>query len=209
MQSMGALDDVELIADIAATADYLRGRADHRAGALGIVGHCMGGRCAFLGASTYSVPAAESSRRQLFKPWAREPGADRAVGNRLPVVGFSQRGQNPRRRTWPSERRESTTHRSHVCPRLAAPATRSRTPRSHSAKNSRGRAGKLPPFFRANLSRRLAGRRCAARRQLNSPAPVPRLTAAAASQRGWTPGFTSRGPPGEPPARGNTSTITG
>ena len=51
-ESMAALDDAEMIADMTATVDYLQGLADVRADAVGIVGHCMGGRASFMGAST-------------------------------------------------------------------------------------------------------------------------------------------------------------
>ena len=91
-RSMAALDDRELIADIAATADYIMGRADHRAGALGIVGHCMGGRCAFLGASTNSAFTACGIfyGGNIFKPWgADNPAPITRVGAiGCPVMGF-------------------------------------------------------------------------------------------------------------------------
>ena len=48
-ESMAALDDAEMIADMTATVDYLQGRADVRADAVGIVGHCMGGRTTWVG----------------------------------------------------------------------------------------------------------------------------------------------------------------
>ena len=91
-QSMAALDDRELIADIAAAADYVTGRADHRAGALGIVGHCMGGRCAFLGAATNPAFTACGIfyGGNIFKPWgAGNPAPIERVGAiSCPVIGF-------------------------------------------------------------------------------------------------------------------------
>ena len=99
-QSMGALNDAELIADIAATADYVQGRADHRAGALGIAGHCMGGRSAFLGASTNSAFTACGIfyGGNIFKPWgAGNPAPIERVGAiGCPVIGFfGNEDENP------------------------------------------------------------------------------------------------------------------
>ena len=51
-QSLAALDDAQMIADMRAVAGYLKGRADVRGDSLAIVGHCMGGRAAFLGAAS-------------------------------------------------------------------------------------------------------------------------------------------------------------
>ena len=99
-QSMAALNDRELIADIGATADYLQGRDDHRAGALGIVGHCMGGRSAFLGASTSSAFTACGIfyGGNIFKPWGEGNPAPitRVGGIGCPVIGFfGNEDENP------------------------------------------------------------------------------------------------------------------
>lgn len=45
------LHDVEIVADIRAAADVLLKRSDVRGDAIGIIGHCMGGRTAFLDAA--------------------------------------------------------------------------------------------------------------------------------------------------------------
>ena len=45
------LHDVEMVADIRATADLLQAQPSVRSDAIGIIGHCMGGRTAFLGAA--------------------------------------------------------------------------------------------------------------------------------------------------------------
>ena len=45
------ITDAGMIADIAATVDYMRRRPEIKTDALAIMGHCMGGRTAYLGAS--------------------------------------------------------------------------------------------------------------------------------------------------------------
>ena len=52
MDSLKNLDDGEIIADIKATVDFLQSLASVRNDAIGITGHCMGGRLAYLGAAT-------------------------------------------------------------------------------------------------------------------------------------------------------------
>jgi carboxymethylenebutenolidase len=49
--SRKAMQDAQVIADLKATYDFLVQQAFIRADAIGIVGHCMGGRTAFLGAA--------------------------------------------------------------------------------------------------------------------------------------------------------------
>ena len=100
MQSMGALNDAEIVADIDATADYLMGRADRRDGALGIVGHCMGGRSAFIGASTNPAFTACGIfyGGNIFKPWGEGNPAPiaRVGGIGCPVIGFfGNEDENP------------------------------------------------------------------------------------------------------------------
>jgi carboxymethylenebutenolidase len=51
-ESVKLLDDVETVADLNATVAYLQGQKSLRADAIGIMGHCMGGRYSFLGAAT-------------------------------------------------------------------------------------------------------------------------------------------------------------
>lgn len=51
-KSVKTLDDVETVADLNATVAYLQAQKSFRADAIGIMGHCMGGRYAFLGAAT-------------------------------------------------------------------------------------------------------------------------------------------------------------
>ena len=47
--SRKTMQDKEVVADLKATIDFLARQSFVRAGAIGIVGHCMGGRTAFLG----------------------------------------------------------------------------------------------------------------------------------------------------------------
>lgn len=51
-QSRNHIDDVETIADLDAAVAYLARQPNVRADSIGIIGHCMGGRTAFLGAAT-------------------------------------------------------------------------------------------------------------------------------------------------------------
>jgi len=50
--SRQSLNDAEVVADIAAVVDHLRADRSVRAAALAIMGHCAGGRMAFLGAAS-------------------------------------------------------------------------------------------------------------------------------------------------------------
>jgi len=50
--SRKTMQDAEVVADLKATADFLAGLPDVQADRIGIVGHCMGGRTAFIGAAT-------------------------------------------------------------------------------------------------------------------------------------------------------------
>jgi carboxymethylenebutenolidase len=49
--SRKTMSDTNVVADLRATADLLARQPSVRADALGIIGHCMGGRSAFLGAA--------------------------------------------------------------------------------------------------------------------------------------------------------------
>jgi len=49
--SRKTMSDTNVVADLRATADLLTRQPSVRADALGIIGHCMGGRTAFLGAA--------------------------------------------------------------------------------------------------------------------------------------------------------------
>jgi carboxymethylenebutenolidase len=49
--SRKTLSDINVVADLHATAGFLAQQSSARPGAIGIIGHCMGGRSAFLGAA--------------------------------------------------------------------------------------------------------------------------------------------------------------
>ena len=49
--SRKTMSDANTVADLRATADFLAHQPSVRADAIGIIGHCMGGRTAFLGAA--------------------------------------------------------------------------------------------------------------------------------------------------------------
>src|SRR5262245_50563864 len=55
LESIKHLDDGEIVADVEATVAHLSGLVNVDANRIGIVGHCMGGRVSFLGAS--SIPS--------------------------------------------------------------------------------------------------------------------------------------------------------
>lgn len=50
--SRKTMQDAEVVVDLKATTDFLAGLPDVQADMIGIVGHCMGGRTAFIGAAT-------------------------------------------------------------------------------------------------------------------------------------------------------------
>jgi carboxymethylenebutenolidase len=85
------LDDIELEADIAATIAYLKARPECT-GTFAILGHCMGGRVAYLGAS---INAAYSAAviyygGNMFKVWGKgpKPPFDLLGGIKGRVIGF-------------------------------------------------------------------------------------------------------------------------
>lgn len=91
-EQMAGLRDPEIIADIDATVDYMATKEAARAKDFAILGHCMGGRLAFLGASTnprFLATVAYYSGN-MFKPWGI-PGPtpfERLATLRSPVMGF-------------------------------------------------------------------------------------------------------------------------
>lgn len=85
------LDDIELEADIAATVAHLKAKPEC-SGKFAILGHCMGGRVAFLGASinpAYSAAAIYYSGN-MFKVWGKgaKPPFDLLGGIKGRVIGF-------------------------------------------------------------------------------------------------------------------------
>lgn len=84
--------DADAIADLKATVAHLSGLAQVDDARLAIVGHCMGGRVAFLGASAMPdtfracVPYYSGG---MFAPWGNGPSAfERLKTLRCPVMGF-------------------------------------------------------------------------------------------------------------------------
>lgn len=89
---MTSLKDVEILTDVQATVEHFSTMPTVRSDRLAILGHCMGGRMAFLGA------AANSSFRaavihycgNMFKPWGDGVPTpfERLSGLKGPVIGF-------------------------------------------------------------------------------------------------------------------------
>lgn len=89
---MAALSDPEIIADIDATVDYMAAKEAARAKDFAILGHCMGGRLAYLGAATNPrfLASVAYYSGNMFKPWGI-PGPtpfERLANLRCPVMGF-------------------------------------------------------------------------------------------------------------------------
>jgi carboxymethylenebutenolidase len=86
------LKDNEVIAEIAAAADYALSRPDIDRSRLFIAGHCMGGRLAFLGASTKPVFVAAVAYYGggMMSHWGEgSPTPFELIKNiRCPVYGF-------------------------------------------------------------------------------------------------------------------------
>jgi carboxymethylenebutenolidase len=86
------LRDSEVISEIAAAADYSLGRPDLDRSRFFIMGHCMGGRLAFLGASTKPVFTAAIAYYGggMMSHWGEgAPAPFELIGQiRCPVYGF-------------------------------------------------------------------------------------------------------------------------
>ena len=89
-ESMKYLDDGQIIADIRTTAAYLQQQPKAKKGAEGIMGHCMGGRHSFLGATAHPFKAAVMlygggvNHQRNGKP----APLTRASGIACPILGF-------------------------------------------------------------------------------------------------------------------------
>ncbi len=89
-ESMKHLDDDSIIADIKATTAKLQSLPQAKRGAEGIIGHCMGGRHAFLGATAHPFKAAVMlygggvNLARNGKP----PILTRAASIACPILGF-------------------------------------------------------------------------------------------------------------------------
>lgn len=89
-ESMKYLDDDHIIADIKTTTAYLQAQPQAKRGAEGIMGHCMGGRHSFLGATAHPFKAAVMlygggvNQSRGGKP----PALTRAANIGCPILGF-------------------------------------------------------------------------------------------------------------------------
>ena len=91
-KQLAGLRDPEIIADIDATVDYARATENARAEDFAILGHCLGGRLAFLGATTnrrFRAAVAYYSGN-MFKPWGLPSPTpfERLIDLHCPVMGF-------------------------------------------------------------------------------------------------------------------------
>jgi carboxymethylenebutenolidase len=84
--------DDEIVKDVNAAVDWLKARDGVDGGRIGILGHCMGGRMSFLGASTNPAIGAcvVYYGGNMFKPWGGDhpPPFDKLPGLKGPVIGF-------------------------------------------------------------------------------------------------------------------------
>lgn len=89
---MAALRDVEILDDAQATVEHLSGLGVASTERMAILGHCMGGRMAFLGAA--AIPAFRAAVihycGNMFKPWGDDVPTpfERLSGLNGPVIGF-------------------------------------------------------------------------------------------------------------------------
>lgn len=93
-------NDKEFIADITAALDYLREQPDVDFDRLGILGHCMGGRTAFFGASVFPdtfKACVVYYGGGMFSAWGDGPTAfERLDDLKCPVLGnFGALDTNP------------------------------------------------------------------------------------------------------------------
>ncbi|HET7679056.1 MAG TPA: dienelactone hydrolase family protein [Xanthobacteraceae bacterium] len=85
------LKDAEIVADMRATIEFFRSDAVRKSTGTFIMGHCMGGRHAFLGASC--IPEIDGAipyySADMFEPWGGTASPFDLLGNiRCPVIGF-------------------------------------------------------------------------------------------------------------------------
>jgi carboxymethylenebutenolidase len=97
-EAMKYLDDDQIIGDIRATTTYLQKLPQAKRGAEGIMGHCMGGRHSFLGATAHPFKGAVMlygggvTLPRNDKP----PALTRAASIGCPILGFfGKEDKNP------------------------------------------------------------------------------------------------------------------
>ena len=93
------LKDAEIVADIRATIDFFRSNAVRKSAGAFIMGHCMGGRHAFLGASCIPeiVGAIVYYSADMFEAWGGSASPFDLLENiGCPVIGFfGAKDRNP------------------------------------------------------------------------------------------------------------------
>jgi carboxymethylenebutenolidase len=91
--------DVNVIKDVNATVDFLRGHRSIDAERLGIVGFCMGGRVAYLMAAVnpHFKAAVDYYGGNIMVPWGEGPAPiDRTAEIHCPLLGlFGEDDANP------------------------------------------------------------------------------------------------------------------
>jgi carboxymethylenebutenolidase len=98
-KAMGGLSDAELVQDLNTTIAYLKGHPQVRADRLGIVGFCVGGRIAYLAAT--SCPGLSAAvvyyGGRILIPFGDGPSPfERTPNIQCPVMGnFGELDQNP------------------------------------------------------------------------------------------------------------------
>jgi carboxymethylenebutenolidase len=88
---LSLLRDDDVLEDTTAAAEHLIRIGVASADRMAILGHCMGGRAAFLGASStpYFRAAVIHYCGNMFKPWGKGPSAfERLSGLKASVIGF-------------------------------------------------------------------------------------------------------------------------
>lgn len=98
--SMGTLKDGELVDDINAAVRHILSRADVRKDAVGIIGHCLGGRTAYLGLvwSPVFKAAVLAYHGNIFESRGKNmPAPFELTGNiHCPILGiFGNEDRNP------------------------------------------------------------------------------------------------------------------
>ena len=93
------LKDAEIVADIRATLAFFRSAAGGRTNTVFIMGHCMGGRHAFLGAICIPEIAGAIAyySADMFEAWGGAASPFDLLGNiKCPVIGFfGAKDRNP------------------------------------------------------------------------------------------------------------------
>ncbi len=98
-ESMKFLDDEEMIADVKTATAFLQSQKQAKPGAEGMMGHCMGGRVAFLGAASHPFKAAVmlyGGSINIPRAPGKPVALTRAAGVTCPLLGFfGKEDKNP------------------------------------------------------------------------------------------------------------------